>query len=219
MPHAEHQSKASETRDDPSVERGDGKAGSDVRELNLVRAALRQVPLFADMSDADFDDLASAASLVSYAKNTFIFRHGDPGDSFFVIVFGLVEIAIERDASEPMLLRTLRSGEFFGEMSLFDDSKRSADARAVPEVRLLRVERNQLFAAAGDRDHGGALGARAQGRQRIEQFDRQVIARRAHALGERSSLELDTIRQFYMRTQQVATETLERAEARAAELL
>src|SRR5262245_19797885 len=142
MQRSDYESQLAPISDDSSQSAEPGsQLRSEPRDLNPVRAALRQAPLFSDMTDAAIDDLTTAASLVDCAKNSFVFRHGDPGDSLFVIVSGVIDISIERDAAQPFTLCTLRSGEFFGEMSLFDASERSADARAVVDARLLRVDR------------------------------------------------------------------------------
>jgi CRP-like cAMP-binding protein len=196
---------------------------SDHRELNPLRAALHQVPLFSDLSDAEIDDLATATTLIKCPKNSYVFRHGDPGDSLFVIVTGVVEIVIEHDSACPLTLSSLRSGEFFGEMSLFDARERSADARAVVDVQLLRIDRERFLSRLTPQLATEIL---AELSQRVRRTDKvlsnltETASRSAHRSPATAvALELETIRQFYTRTQQVAAETLERAERRSAELL
>lgn len=70
-----------------------------------------------------------------------IFRKGDQGDYMYVVMSGEVDIVLDGQH-----IRTLSSGEIFGEMSLIDDSPRSADAVARTNCVLAPVdERRFLF--------------------------------------------------------------------------
>lgn len=70
-----------------------------------------------------------------------IFRKGDQGDYMYVVMSGEVDIVLD-----GQYIRTLSSGAIFGEMSLIDDSPRSADAVARTNCVLAPVdERRFLF--------------------------------------------------------------------------
>ena len=61
---------------------------------------------------------------------------GEPGDSFFVIIDGMVAVRTPLGAGSQ-----LRPGDFFGEMSLVDGEPRSATIVATTDLRLLIVDR------------------------------------------------------------------------------
>ena len=75
-----------------------------------------------------------------YSDGETIFKKGDKGDCMYVIQSGKITIK-----SGGVTLTSLKSGDLFGEMSLFDKMPRSADAVADGEARLLRVDRAKLF--------------------------------------------------------------------------
>ena len=65
-----------------------------------------------------------------YPDGGIIFSKGDKGDSMYVIQSGKVKII-----SGGTVLTTLKSGDLFGDMSLFDKLPRSTDAIADGEAR------------------------------------------------------------------------------------
>jgi len=73
-----------------------------------------------------------------------IVRQGDEGDCMYVIQQGRVEVIAE-EGSREVRLRLLESGDFFGEMAIFERERRSATVRALGEVRVLSVDRKNFL--------------------------------------------------------------------------
>lgn len=81
---------------------------------------------------------------VEIQKDQIIFNDGDDGDCAYIIEKGRVLVFISRD-EEEIPLNILGQGEIFGEMSLIDNQKRSASVRALEDVRLAIVTKQQLL--------------------------------------------------------------------------
>jgi CRP/FNR family transcriptional regulator, cyclic AMP receptor protein len=75
-----------------------------------------------------------------FAKGETVFREGDRGDEFFVVVRGVVEIT-----SGNRRLETLSQGSIFGEMALIDDSPRSATVTALTDVTVAPIKERQFL--------------------------------------------------------------------------
>src|SRR5438270_136700 len=78
------------------------------------------------------------------------FHEGDTSTEFYVVLQGSVDMAT-RDAAtgQPRLIRTVRQGEFFGEMSCFCERPRAATAVVREEAVLLSMSQaamNDLLA-------------------------------------------------------------------------
>jgi CRP-like cAMP-binding protein len=67
-----------------------------------------------------------------------IFREGEQGDEFFVVVRGKVEIR-----SGNRRLETLGPNDIFGEMALIDDSPRSATVVALTDVTVAPIKKRE----------------------------------------------------------------------------
>ena len=78
-----------------------------------------------------------------YMAGEVIFKEGESGNLMYVILEGEIEI-LKSVAGSHKTLSVLGKGEFFGEMSLLDDSPRSATAMCSKEAKLLVMSDDQL---------------------------------------------------------------------------
>jgi EAL domain-containing protein (putative c-di-GMP-specific phosphodiesterase class I)/CRP-like cAMP-binding protein len=79
----------------------------------------------------------------SYKPGSVICREGEPGQSAYIVVKGLVEVKCLKDGKD-FTLAILGPGELFGEMSLIDDIPRVATVVALEETQLELIESQEL---------------------------------------------------------------------------
>jgi CRP-like cAMP-binding protein len=72
---------------------------------------------------------------LNYRRGDILFREGDPSDFVGRIISGDVEVAREHEG-ETVVLGSAHSGEFIGEMGVIEDRPRSATVRAIDDVEL-----------------------------------------------------------------------------------
>ena len=99
-------------------------------------AVLAEVPLFASLSKRNLRRVARLASAARFRRGAMIVTRGAPGDAFYVILDG--EVEVQREAGPPI---RLGRGDFFGELALLDRKPRSAAIRAVSDVTAMRLRR------------------------------------------------------------------------------
>src|SRR5690349_697807 len=104
---------------------------------------LANIALFDSLTDDDIASLSQRVETVDYEAGDVIFHQGDEGSSLFVIEDGSVEISYGEGRAR-VVLATLFAGQYFGELSLFDGSPRSATATAAKPSRLVRLDRDDL---------------------------------------------------------------------------
>jgi len=80
----------------------------------------------------------------TFQDGEIIIHQNDVGECMFVIQSGQVEIFQNKNKRE-VRLATLKSGDFFGEMAIFDHEVRSASVRALGEVRVLTVDKKNFL--------------------------------------------------------------------------
>jgi CRP-like cAMP-binding protein len=100
---------------------------------------LARVPFFDGLTREALTMFASVTAEESHATGTKLFQYGDPGDKLFIILEGKVRISREVAGMGEEALAVLGPGEVFGEMSLLDESPRSADARVHERCRMLII--------------------------------------------------------------------------------
>jgi CRP-like cAMP-binding protein len=103
--------------------------------------SLRNIPLFAEVSDDDLDIIASHLIERRYPRNTTIVEEGLAGDYMYVIREGRVKVTKLSEDGREKILEILESGDFFGEMALLDREPRSASVKTLEPGRLLALSR------------------------------------------------------------------------------
>ena len=100
---------------------------------------LGNVPLFRDLDSMELGEIAEILIKEKFEADKNIFAEGDPGDKFYIILKGEVDIFKKVSETKEEILATLRPGDYFGEMSLIDNAPRSAGVRARGEVVALTI--------------------------------------------------------------------------------
>lgn len=90
---------------------------------------LRMTPLFGELDDAELASVAAAMNECSAAPGEILTAEGGPADGFFVIDSGEAEASVQGEAT-----RTMRAGDFFGEIALMTGGSRTATVTAATDV-------------------------------------------------------------------------------------
>jgi CRP-like cAMP-binding protein len=103
---------------------------------------LRQIDLFAELSEAELAQLEQSAHRRPYRRGQVIFGQGEAGGSLCIVEAGRVNLLRISDDGKQLVVRVVGPGEFFGELALLDGAPRSADAEALDDCRLLHIARD-----------------------------------------------------------------------------
>ncbi len=80
----------------------------------------------------------------SYYGGETIIQQGETGDCMYVVQSGQVEVVQKVNGGEQRLA-VLETGDFFGEMALFEREVRSATVRALVDARVLKIDKKTLL--------------------------------------------------------------------------
>ncbi|CBN56566.1 MULTISPECIES: cyclic nucleotide-binding domain-containing protein [Kamptonema] len=106
-----------------------------------LRDLLRRVAYFEQCTDLELRQLIEYGYRQLFPAGQTICQENDPGDSFYIILSGTVEVLSQR---ADKYIATIHEGEFFGEISLLLGTPRSATVRAMEDSILFVVERHDL---------------------------------------------------------------------------
>ncbi len=101
------------------------------------RRLLDTTELFAALPEGVLSSLREQATVRTYERNQLVFGQGDPSAELFVVQSGRIAIAERAPDGRESVLAVLEEGSLFGELPLFDDAPRSADARALVESEVI----------------------------------------------------------------------------------
>ena len=122
------------------------KSRPDATSRTIGLESLRGVPLFRDFDAAELGEVGQLVTTRHFAKHQTIFREGDPGQTFYLILSGSVAIVRIAPDGRETILSILKARDFFGEMSIFDTSVRAASVRTLTDVEVGVVERDDFLA-------------------------------------------------------------------------
>lgn len=101
-------------------------------------------PLFSTLKKEDREVVSKCFRLKSFKERDVVIREGDEGDSLFLVKSGKVEI-FTSEGEKNVPLATLEEGDFFGEVSLITGKPRTATVKAMTQLELMELSRNDLM--------------------------------------------------------------------------
>jgi CRP/FNR family cyclic AMP-dependent transcriptional regulator len=134
---------------------------------------LRQVSIFQQLPPETIADLAKRVWHKQAEAGSLIVSHEEPGDALFVIAKGKVKVVLYGETGREIILSILKSGDFFGEMSLLDRQPRSANVVAIEDSELLCLDRD-AFQTHLTANPSTALGILAEMSRRLRHADEVI---------------------------------------------
>jgi voltage-gated potassium channel len=104
------------------------------RDFVVSWGMVARVPLFQELKPALLVDLVELLEAQVIDQDAVIAHKGDVADAMYFIVIGRVRLDFEERSVE------LGEGDFFGEMALLDDRRRSADIVTLTQAHVLKLD-------------------------------------------------------------------------------
>ncbi|MBZ8183276.1 cyclic nucleotide-binding domain-containing protein [Oscillatoria salina] len=101
-----------------------------------VRSLLPQVTYFQNFTELELRQLIEVGCRKRLRESEILFHEGDPGDAFYIVLSGAVEVYTEKINKH---LASLGAGQFFGELALMLGVPRTASVRAKEETILFGI--------------------------------------------------------------------------------
>ena len=105
---------------------------------------LARVFLLRMLDAAEMSELAENSDLRLVPEGVSVVNHGEDGNSLFIIKEGLFEVLIPDKNGDNIMVARLKSGAFFGEMSLLTGAPRGATVRAAVDSMLIEITKDAL---------------------------------------------------------------------------
>jgi CRP/FNR family cyclic AMP-dependent transcriptional regulator len=100
---------------------------------------LSEVELFDDLSPEQIDAIADAGETRTLYRNDVLFTEDEDAAELFVVVSGRIAISNKSIDGRESMMALMERGDLFGEMPLFDNKRRSAEARALETSSVIAI--------------------------------------------------------------------------------
>jgi CRP-like cAMP-binding protein len=96
-----------------------------------------------DLQDTEVERIRRLGTHVMVGSGAQVFQEGDEADSMYFVDSGQVSLYIDKFNTQ-IQIRQAEEGDWFGELAVYNGSRRTASARATSASRLLRVSRDDF---------------------------------------------------------------------------
>jgi CRP-like cAMP-binding protein len=117
---------------------------ADIR--TTISSALSQAPLFAELSEAEMQSLASRAVRKLYSPGELLFSEGEPCNGFYIVSSGKVRIFKLSPAGREQVLAVEGAGSSIAELPVFDGGRYPASGSAVEDAEAIFISRRDFQA-------------------------------------------------------------------------
>ena len=132
----------------PASDRLDCPVSTSMNRLLL----LRNVALFKNLSLDELFQIDEALEQKQVRAGETIYTEGNWGNNLYIIANGSIQILKELDG-EPEEIKRLTTGQYFGEIALFDEAPRWDSAIAIEDSVLLGLEKKRFISLISQRPH------------------------------------------------------------------
>jgi len=112
---------------------------------------LLETPMFMNLTPMELAEIIHIVKSEKYQAGDVVFKEGDPGDAWYVIYRGAVEV-LKEDENGSKKINELGPQACFGEMSVLDGLPRSATIQVTEDSEIFRIPRDE-FAELIDQKH------------------------------------------------------------------
>jgi len=100
---------------------------------------LRSIDMFSELDDAMLEPIVDQSKALDLQRGDVLFQSGDDSSDLYIVTSGRIAIGNRSFDGRESLVALMESGDLFGEMPLFSNDGRSAEARALEESSVVVI--------------------------------------------------------------------------------
>ena len=100
---------------------------------------LRSIDMFSELDDELLEPIVDQSKTLDVQRGDVLFQSGDDSSDLYIVTRGRIAIGNRSFDGRESLVALMESGDLFGEMPLFSNDGRSAEARALEESAVVVI--------------------------------------------------------------------------------
>ena len=108
-------------------------------------SSLKRIEIFSELTGREFAVVRSILKQKEYRQGEIIFHQNDAGNELYIVDRGRIAIEVQLPDGQKLEISEIESGNFFGEMSIFEDAPRSATCTTKEDSSLFSLDKTDFF--------------------------------------------------------------------------
>lgn len=113
-------------------------------EKGAQNVCVTLVPIFNHLEINQIQEIMEVTQSISFKKGEIIYHAGEKSDSLYIVNTGKIKIYRLSESGKEQLIRILQTGDFTGELALFNETIHEAFAQAMEDTSVCTVRRSDL---------------------------------------------------------------------------
>jgi CRP/FNR family cyclic AMP-dependent transcriptional regulator len=113
--------------------------------MNDSKLVLRYVPIFSELNDNILSKVEEAGIIRHYKKDMVVLDQSSDGSGLYIIANGKVKVTENDSEGNEIILQLLEQHDYFGEMSIIDGKRPSANVVAMEDSELFFISREEFM--------------------------------------------------------------------------
>ena len=105
---------------------------------------LKYISIFSSLNYSALNQISGSGELKSFAKNSVVIHENEKGSALYLIMNGKLKVCRSSQSGKKVIFALLNKYDFFGEMSILDNSEVSADIIAMEDSDLFIIQHNKF---------------------------------------------------------------------------
>lgn len=107
--------------------------------------SLQSIAIFSELTEDEFPVVRSMMKQKEYRKGETLFHQNDEGTKLYIVDRGRIAIEVQLPDGKKLEISEIQSGNFFGEMSIFENAPRSATCTTKESSILFSLHKSDFF--------------------------------------------------------------------------
>jgi len=105
---------------------------------------LKKIPIFSNFTEHELTIVAKHTHVYNVEKGEILFNEGDKGDYICFVIDGRFDVIKKTPTHDEIVLNSLYLGQSFGEMSIIENSPRSATVKAITKAAFVTLHQRDF---------------------------------------------------------------------------
>ncbi len=107
-------------------------------------ACVSLVPIFNHLEEEQMEEISGLTHSISLKKGEFLYSPLEESSSLYILNQGKIKIYRSSESGKEQIQRILSSGDFTGELALFNEKLHDSYALAIEDTEICKIEREDL---------------------------------------------------------------------------